>query len=119
MLTTHYLEEADALADRIGVIDEGRLVALGAAAELKASVPGGKVTIVEADLTEDALDTLRRIYPNVRRTDGGAEIEAEEVSLDDVVDALRPLGISVRSTYRKQVTLDDVFIHLTGKQLRE
>lgn len=119
MLTTHYLEEADALADRIGVIDEGRLVALGTAAELKATVPGGQVTVVEADLTEDALDTLRRVYPNVTRAEGGAEIEAAEVSLESVVDMLRPLGVSVRSTYRKQVTLDDAFIHLTGKQLRE
>jgi ABC-2 type transport system ATP-binding protein len=119
VLTTHYLEEADALADRIGVIDEGRVVALGTAAELKSSVPGAAVTVVEADLTDEAVEALRRVFANVRLRDGGAEIEAAEVSLDSVVDVLRPLGIAVRSTYRKQVTLDDVFLHLTGKQLRE
>jgi ABC-2 type transport system ATP-binding protein len=119
VLTTHYLEEADALADRIGVIDHGTVIALGTAAELKAAVPGARVTMIEADVNDEAAAALRREYPNLRRVDDGLEIEAEEVSLDVVVDVLRPLGIAVRSSYRKQVTLDDVFMHLTGRQLRE
>jgi ABC-2 type transport system ATP-binding protein len=118
VLTTHYLEEADALADRIGVIDHGTVVALGTAAELKARVPGARATVIEANLDDDAVAALRRKYPNVRRVDTGVEIEADEVSLDAVVDVLRPLGVAVRSSYRKQVTLDDVFLHLTGRQLR-
>jgi ABC-2 type transport system ATP-binding protein len=119
VLTTHYLEEADALADRIAVIDHGKIVALGTAAELKAAVPGGNVTVVEADVTAEAIDALRRAYPNLRRTEGGVEIDAADVSLEAVVDVLRPLGITVRSSHRRQVTLDDVFVHLTGRQLRE
>jgi ABC-2 type transport system ATP-binding protein len=119
VLTTHYLEEADALADRIGVIDEGRIVALGTAAELKAAVPGAGVTVVEADLTDGAVEALREVYPSVVRTAAGVEIGGEDVRLDAIVDALRPLGIEVRSSFRKQVSLDDVFVHLTGRQLRE
>ncbi len=120
LLTTHYLEEADALADRIAIIDAGRIVALGTPDELKASISDGPVTIIEAsDIPDDAIDALRPAYPNVRRIDGGIEIEADDVNLYDIEDVLRPRGIVIQSTHRKQVTLDDVYLHLTGKQLRE
>ena len=120
LLTTHYLEEADALADRIEIIDEAKIIALGTAEELKRGVADGQKTVVEAaNITNDALAALREVFPAVRETAGGVEIDAEEVSLYDIEDVLRPRGIAVTSTYRKQVTLDDVFLELTGKQLRE
>ncbi|MFW2339457.1 MAG: ATP-binding cassette domain-containing protein, partial [Acidimicrobiia bacterium] len=120
VLTTHYLEEADALADRIAVIDEGRVVALGTAEELKAQILDRPVTVVEADnIPDEAIEELRNVYPEVKAIEGGVEIEAEEVSLYEIEDVLRPRGVVVRSTYQRQVTLDDVFLHLTGKQLRE
>jgi ABC-2 type transport system ATP-binding protein len=120
VLTTHYLEEADALAERIAVIDTGQVVALGSPDELKASISEGPITVVEAQhVTDDAIEALRRIYPAVRAVDGGVEIEARDVNVYDVGDCLRPLGIVIESTYRKQPSLDDVFVHLTGKQLRE
>lgn len=120
LLTTHYLEEADALADRIEIIDEAKIVALGTPAELKGSISDGQVTIVEADnVTADAVDALRQIFTDVKATSNGVEIEAAEVNLYDVEDVLRPRGIVVRSSYQKKVTLDDVFLELTGKQLRE
>ena len=120
VLTTHYLEEADALADRIAVIDEGRVVALGTAEELKAQILDRSVTVVEADnIPDEAIEELRKVYPEVKAIEGGVEIEAEEVSLYEIEDVLRPRGVVVRSTYQRQVTLDDVFLHLTGKQLRE
>ena len=118
VLTTHYLEEADALADRLAVIDDGRIVADGTSDELKALVPGGRTTIVEAELSDAALDALRGTYGTVRRTATGAEVDDPDASLDAVVDVLRPLGVTVRSVYRRPVTLDDVFVHLTGKELR-
>ncbi len=120
ILTTHYLEEADALADRIAIIDEGKVVSLGTPSELKDSISGAPVTVVEAkNLTEESIAALSRKYPTLRRTESGVEIEAEEVALYDIEDSLRPMGITIDSIFRKQVTLDDVFIHLTGKQLRE
>ena len=120
ILTTHYLEEADALADRIAIIDEGKVAGLGTPSQLKDSISGAPVTVVEArNLPEEAIAALREKYPIVRRVDGGAEIEADEVALYDIEDSLRPMGVTIDSIFRKQVSLDDVFIHLTGKQLRE
>ena len=120
VLTTHYLEEADALANRVGVIDEGKVVALGTPTELKESISGTQVTVVEAEnMTGDALEALRQRYRQVREVDGGFEIYADEVTLYEIEDCLRPRGIVVQSVFKKQVTLDDVFLHLTGKQLRE
>jgi ABC-2 type transport system ATP-binding protein len=120
VLTTHYLEEADALADRIAIIDEGKIVALGTPGQLKNGISETPVTVVEAkNLTEGAINALRQIYPEVRAIQNGVEIEAAEVSLYAIEDCLRPMGVVIQSTYKRQVTLDDVFVYLTGKQLRE
>jgi len=120
LLTTHYLEEADALADRVAIIDEGKIVSEGSPAQLKSSIAGTSVTVVEAEnVTEAAIDALRQVYAAVRTVNGRIEIEAEEAGVYEVQDILRPLGVTIQSTYRKQVTLDDVFLRLTGKQLRE
>lgn len=119
LLTTHYLEEADALADRIAIIDHGQIIAQGTPRELKDSLAGPKVTVVETrNLTDEALVALRSKYSEVREVDGGVEIEAEEVDLYDVQDLLRPMGVAIDSTYKRHVTLDDVFLELTGRQLR-
>ncbi len=120
VLTTHYLEEADALADRIAVIDEGKVVALGTSEELKAGVLDAQVTIVEAEnLTDDAVEALRQRFSEVRLIAGGVEIGDADASLDDISDCLRPRGVAIQSAHRRRVTLDDVFLQLTGKQLRE
>jgi ABC-2 type transport system ATP-binding protein len=120
LLTTHYLEEADALADRIAIIDEGGIIALGSAEQLKASISDGDVTLVEAEgLTADAADALKQLYPDVRVVADGVEIRALQVNLYDIQDVLRPRGIVVQSAKKKTVSLDDVFVHYTGKELRE
>ncbi len=120
VLTTHYLEEADVLADRIAIIDEGKIVALGTPRELKDSISDMQIMVVKAkNLTIDAIEGLREIYPEVREVEDGVEIKAKEVNFSEVVDYLRPRGVAIESTSLKQVTLDDVFLHLTGKELRE
>jgi len=120
LLTTHYLEEADALADRIAIIDEGKIVALGTPQELKDSISDVQVMVVKAkNLPPDVIEGLKDIYPEVKATEDGIEIRATELSFYEIVDYLRPRGVAIQSTSLKQPTLDDVFLHLTGKELRE
>ena len=119
VLTTHYLEEADALADRIAIIDEGRVIARGTSDDLKASISEGDVTVIELDtMSFQALEVVKKISPSAQTVDGHIEVDGD-VDLYTLAEALRPMGISVRSTFKKTVTLDDVFLALTGKQLRE
>jgi ABC-2 type transport system ATP-binding protein len=118
--TTHYLEEADALADRIAIMDEGKIIALGTSNELKESISDMQVMVVKAkNLSIDTIEGLRKIYPEVTEVEGGIEIKAKEVSPYEIVDYLRPRGVVIESTSLKEITLDDVFLYLTGKDLRE
>ncbi|MDH3300428.1 MAG: ATP-binding cassette domain-containing protein [Acidimicrobiia bacterium] len=119
VLTTHYLEEADALADRIAIIDGGEVVALGTPDELKELVPDGQTTVIEAEVDDKALNALRDRFGSARRCDGSVVVDDPDIDLEDVIDVLRPLGVEVHASYRNRVTLDDVFVHLTGRQLRE
>lgn len=120
LLTTHYLEEADALADRIAIIDEGKVAALGTPQELKDSISDMQVMVVKAkNLTPSVIDSLKKVYPEVKAMEDGVEIRAKELSFYEIVDCLRPKGADIQSASLKQPTLDDVFLHLTGKELRE
>ncbi|MBQ1072929.1 ATP-binding cassette domain-containing protein [Micromonospora sp. C31] len=116
-LTTQYLEEADQLADRIAVLDHGRLVAQGSAAELKRLVPGGHVSLRFAD--QAAFDTAVRVLPEQSRKaadltlhvpgDGGVR------SLRDLLDLLDSRSVAVESLSVHTPDLDDVFLALTGQ----
>ncbi len=76
--------------------------------------------MVEAEhLSDEAVEALNARYPVVRRIDGGVEIEGDDVRLFDIDDCLRPMGVIIQASYNKKVTLDDVFLQLTGKELRE
>jgi ABC-2 type transport system ATP-binding protein len=119
LLTTHYLEEADAVADRVGVIDGGRLIAEGTPAELKSELDRDPVTVIEVpDIPAAAIEALERRFGRVSRIDGGVEVANGEISLIDLGDCLRPFDVDVRASYRKRASLDDVFLDLTGKEMR-
>ncbi|MEU7997143.1 ATP-binding cassette domain-containing protein [Micromonospora sp. NPDC049060] len=117
LLTTQYLEEADQVADRIAVLDHGRLVAEGSPAELKRLVPGGHVSLRFADRA--AFDTAVRVLPGQSRDaaeltlhvpgDGGVR------SLRDLLDLLDRESIAVESLSVHTPDLDDVFLALTGQ----
>jgi len=120
LLTTHYLEEADALADRIAIIDKGKIIALGTPQELKNSISDKRTMVVKArNLTPDSIDGLKKMYPEAKKIEGGVEIRANELSFDKIVDFLRSKGATIESMSMKEPSLDDVFLQLTGKELRE
>ncbi|MBL7125367.1 MAG: ATP-binding cassette domain-containing protein [Dehalococcoidales bacterium] len=120
LLTTHYMDEADFLADRISIIDEGKIVALGTSAELKTSMLEKHTMIISVqNLTQQVIKEMRARYAEVEITNGTMTISAQKLDFKEIVDLLHTSGATVRSAYIKEPTLEDVFLHITGKELRE
>lgn len=120
LLTTHYMDEADFLADRIGIMDKGKIVALGTSTELKISMLGKHTMIVNAwNLTQKVIIEMRSRYAEVEVTNGTLIITDRRLDFKEIVDRLHASGAVVRSAYIKEPTLEDVFLHITGKELRE
>ncbi|MFH1029022.1 MAG: ATP-binding cassette domain-containing protein [Pseudomonadota bacterium] len=120
-LTTHYLEEAEQLCDRIAIMDHGRLVALGSTRELKDRLSGATVYEIELERDVDQYGTLLRSMQCVRNIEVlnnrlQVTLECWEC-LSEIVTALN--GAPVRSISLKERTLEDVFISLTGAGVRE
>jgi ABC-2 type transport system ATP-binding protein len=120
LLTTHYMDEADFLADRIGIMDEGKIVALGTSTELKAGILERQTMIIHVqNLTQKAINEMRSRYEKVEVTKGTMVISDKKLAFKEIVDLLHTAGTIVNSAYMKEPTLDDVFLHITGKELRE
>jgi len=122
-LTTHYLEEADALCDRVLVIDNGKIIAEGVPEELKRRISGDVVTLsVSRDPAK--AEAILSNHPGVREitADGRAirmTVEHGEEALPAMLRALDGDGIAMESIQLARPTLDDVFLTLTGRSLRD
>jgi ABC-2 type transport system ATP-binding protein len=125
LITTHYMEEADKLCDRIAIVDHGNLVALGTPLQLKQGVPGSNVVEVHFDReTAEWKDRLEKL-------DGVTNVQAESAGFYRVltssgskttmqlVELAASLGETLTSLSVQNTTLDDVFVHYTGRQLRD
>jgi len=120
LLTTHYLDEADHLSDRIAIMDEGKIVAQGTSTELKTNMLGKHTMIVYAwNLTQKVIAEMKAKYEEVAVTDGTMEITHPELNFKEVVDSLHSAGATIRSAYVREPSLDDVFLSITGKEIRE
>jgi ABC-2 type transport system ATP-binding protein len=125
LITTHYMEEADKLCDRIAIVDHGTLVALGTPLELKHSVPGANVVEVHFDRETD------QWQERLEKLDGVTSVQAESAGFYRVltssgsrttmqlVELAASLGETLTSLSVQNTTLDDVFVHYTGRQLRD
>jgi ABC-2 type transport system ATP-binding protein len=125
LLTTHYMEEADRLCDRIAIVDHGTLVALGTPVELKQSVPGSNVVEVQFNREDDS-------WPErLRALQGVTEVQSQSAGVyrvltsngskttTQLVEMAASLGEQLTSLSVQNTTLDDVFVHYTGRQLRD
>ncbi|GMU77842.1 MAG: multidrug ABC transporter ATP-binding protein [Acidimicrobiia bacterium] len=126
LLTTHYMEEADQLCDRLAIIDHGRLLALGTPTELKAST--GADTIVTVAARGDDLERLRRVLEadlpgvqQVTQVDHAVVVSVRGVSgiLPQVFAAADRNAVDITDVSVAEPSLETVFINLTGKELRE
>ena len=124
LLTTHYMDEADRLCDRIAIVDHGRLVALDSPMKLKASIPGKNVLEVSFSAVPpdwaarlNALPHVEGVtnHDDVFRIASGNGPATTTALLSEAAAA----GIEVRSLAVQSTTLDDVFVHYTGRQLRD
>ncbi|HJT53955.1 MAG TPA: ATP-binding cassette domain-containing protein [Candidatus Angelobacter sp.] len=125
LITTHYMDEADRLCDRIAIVDHGKLVALDTPRALKSSIPGSSV--IEAQFANppqgwekklETLSSVNSVQPEGAEmyrilTDDGSR------TTTDLVEAAVRAGVSIKSLTVQSTTLDDVFVHYTGRQLRD
>jgi ABC-2 type transport system ATP-binding protein len=121
LLTTQYLDEADQLADRVAVVDAGRVIAAGTPDELKAAI-GSRLDVVVRDaatlpaaglVLERVTGNAAAVEPEQRRA--GAAIGAGAVPLTDLVRELDQAGVAVEDVALRRPTLDEVFLSLTGQ----
>jgi len=122
MLTTHYMEEAARLCDRVAIVDHGRVIALGRPAELVASLGAEHVVEFAAAAPVD-LASLRRIegVRDVVEDGGSVRLTVAEVhrAVPALLSALDRAGIDLLRLATHHATLEDVFVALTGRHLRE
>jgi ABC-2 type transport system ATP-binding protein len=122
-ITTHYLDEADALCDRLLIIDQGRIVGEGTPEELKRRISGDVVTLTVGAEPERAAKLLGELdgVRDVAVTDSTLRLTvgSGEESLVEIMRTLDGAGVPLRSIQVARPTLDDVFLTLTGRSLRE
>ncbi len=125
VITTHYLDEADQLCDRVAIIDQGRIVAEGTPAELKSRHTAG-VVITARQETDDLAAVTADLKPLPSVLGVGIEGAALRVEVADttsalaaIFDRLRGRGVEVLGVALTEPSLDDVFLHETGRSLRD
>jgi ABC-2 type transport system ATP-binding protein len=124
LMTTHYMDEADKLCDRIAIIDHGTLVALDSPIKLKASIPGKNILEVSfSAIPPDWMETLKGLpeVAEVKAIDQVFRISSNNgpKTTVELMEAARRAGITVTSLSVQSTSLDDVFVHYTGHQLRD
>ncbi len=125
LITTHYMDEADRLCDRIAIVDHGKLVALDSPMALKNSVPGSNV--VEAQFASPPAEWVERLraLPGVEsvQDEGGSMYRlltsTGSQTTTALVELARSAAVEIKTLSVQNTSLDDVFVHYTGRQLRD
>jgi ABC-2 type transport system ATP-binding protein len=125
LITTHYMDEADRLCDRIAIVDHGNLVALDTPMALKSSVPGNNVVEAQFDKPPSGWAEQLRQLPGVEsvQDEGGSMFRMLTSTGSQTTTGLVELsvraGVEIKTLTVQNTSLDDVFVHYTGRQLRD
>ena len=123
LLTTHYLEEADQLADRLAIVSRGRIVVEGTPEELKRRLQGDSVTVELGNGRVEDAETAVRALEGVREATAEANVIRARVenggrAVPDIITGLEGRGIDVASVTISRPSLDDVYLHFTGRDFQ-
>lgn len=122
ILTTHYMEEADELCDKIAIVDHGKIIKLDTSDKLKDSL-GGDIIRIGADKPTELVALLKgmKFVSTIKEYSNGIEITTKNGSaaIPKVVETAKDADIDISYTTLKRPTLEDVFISLTGKEIRD
>ncbi|MBI5044306.1 MAG: ATP-binding cassette domain-containing protein [Candidatus Levybacteria bacterium] len=125
-ISTHYMEEAESLCDRVAIIDAGKIIAIDSPENLKSQIPGSDIiflTIADSSLSGTVQDILKGV-PFVHNVKTDADtlriyVDNGTQNLPLLMDKVREAGVTINSVSIHQQSLEDVFIHHTGKSIRE
>lgn len=122
-LTTHYMEEADQLSDRISIIDHGKIIVTGTADELKNKLGKDLIYLETSDnkVAADILRSIKSVKTVTEDTKSLRVIIGEDVThvLPQIIEQIRNEGLEITTVNIKKPSMDDVFVHYTGHDLRE
>jgi len=117
LLTTHYLEEADALSDHIAIMDKGVIVASGTSHELKQQHKSHQTILIWAEnISADVVEQLNKLDMIITAKGDSLEIKANDPDIYVITDILRSKQVKITGINMQEPTLDDVFLALTGKE---
>jgi ABC-2 type transport system ATP-binding protein len=124
VLTTHYMDEADELCDRLAIIDHGRIIAQGSPQELKSSIPGGYLIRLKFDRVPEELAADLQQLPGVtevRPADSGLDVYAGcgGTLIGPIVSAAQARDVELRDVHIAEPSLETLFLHHTGRSLRD
>jgi ABC-2 type transport system ATP-binding protein len=123
-LTTHYMEEAEALCNRVAIIDSGKIIAIGSPDELKAQIPGNDIiSLAFENLSEGIVERVKALafVHKVIVEDNSIRVYVDSgaSNLPHLIDEIKSYGGKILSATIHEQSLEDVFIHYTGKSIRE
>jgi ABC-2 type transport system ATP-binding protein len=125
VLTTHYMDEADSLCQRLAIIDHGRIIAQGSPRELKSSIPGGYLLRLRFDSAPEPLLEALRAIEGVREVHSADHVAADVYSdhggslIPAIVAACQAVGVELRDIHIEEPSLETLFLHHTGRSLRD
>ena len=123
-LTTHYMEEAEALCNRVAIIDSGKIIAIGSPDELKSQIPGNDIiSLTFENLSENIVDRIKALTfvhnANIEDNNLRIYVDSGALNLPQLIDEVKSFGGKILSVTIHEQSLEDVFIHYTGKSIRE